>query len=60
MSKIKIPTKDLTFREVQIKDLREDYVYSLIQHGKMTESQFAKWVEILRDTWFEQGLAARK
>ena len=50
----------MTFREVQIKDLREDYVYSLIQHGKMTESQFAKWVEILRDTWFEQGLAARK
>src|SRR5574343_472206 len=37
MSIITVVDQDLKFKNVHIKDLREDYVYSLIQLGKLTQ-----------------------
>lgn len=60
MVNITVVDQDLKFKKVPIKDLREDYIYSLIQLGKITPEQFSTWVENERDTWFAHGQNIQK
>lgn len=55
MSTIRIPDENMKFHVVKITDLREDALYELILQGKISLSDFTKWVENTRDNWFIIG-----
>lgn len=53
---IKMIDSNMKFYEAPVKELREDFVYSLIQSGQMSVQQFTAWVEAVRDEWFLVGM----
>lgn len=53
---IKMIDNNLKFYEANVKDLREDFVFSLVKNGQMSVQQFAAWVECVRDEWFLVGV----
>ena len=57
---IKVVDENLKFRNVPIKNLREDYIYDLILSGRISRSQFTQWVENERDAWFLKGMQSQQ
>jgi hypothetical protein len=55
-TKIKMIDKNMRFYETSVKNLREDFVFSLVKSGQMNMQQFSAWVEGVRDEWFQNGL----
>lgn len=54
-TKVKIISDDMRFRTVDVKDLSDEMVFTMIQGGFLTKGQYVQWLEGVRDGWFNIG-----